>query len=67
MVLLIKTKRFGGIWSFGEDFMGKYVGGRQIFERHKRYIREEDKKFNKQVMVKLLIQMSLLVLYKSMQ
>jgi hypothetical protein len=35
-------------------------------KRHKRYIREEDNKMNKQVMDKqhkLLIQMSLLVLY----
>jgi hypothetical protein len=30
--LLIETKSFGRIWSFGEDSMGKYVGGRQIFE-----------------------------------
>jgi hypothetical protein len=28
----METKSFGGIWSFGKDFMGKYVGGRQIFE-----------------------------------
>jgi hypothetical protein len=32
-------------------------------KRHKRCIREEDNKLNKQVMDKLLIQMSLLVLY----
>jgi hypothetical protein len=32
-------------------------------KRHKRYTREEDNKFNKQVMDKLLVQMSLLVLY----
>jgi hypothetical protein len=31
-VLLIETKSFGGIWSFGEHSMGKYTGGRQIFE-----------------------------------
>jgi hypothetical protein len=31
-VLLIETKSFGGIWSFGEGFMRKYMGGRQIFE-----------------------------------
>jgi hypothetical protein len=31
--LLIETKRFGGIWSFGEHSMGiYYIGGRQIFE-----------------------------------
>jgi hypothetical protein len=30
--VLIETKSFGGIWSFGEDSMGLYVGGRQIFE-----------------------------------
>jgi hypothetical protein len=38
-----------------------------FFKRHKRYIREEDNKFNKQVMDKLLIQMSLLVLYYLMR
>jgi hypothetical protein len=33
-VLLIETKSFGGIWSFGEHSMGIYthMGGRQIFE-----------------------------------
>jgi hypothetical protein len=31
-VLLIETKRFGGIWSFGEHSMGIYMGGRQIYE-----------------------------------
>jgi hypothetical protein len=31
-VLLMKTKSFGGIWSFGENAMGIYMGGRQIFE-----------------------------------
>jgi hypothetical protein len=31
-VLLIETKSFGGIWSCGENDMGLYVGGRQIFE-----------------------------------
>jgi hypothetical protein len=39
-VLLIETKSFGGIWSFGEHSMGIYMGGRQIFvlpqELHKR-------------------------------
>jgi hypothetical protein len=30
--LLIETKRFGGIWSFGKNAMGIYMGGRQIFE-----------------------------------
>jgi hypothetical protein len=38
------------------------VAGR-FSKRHKRYIREEDIKSNKQVIAKLLIQMSLLVLY----
>jgi hypothetical protein len=32
MVLLIRTKSFGGIWSSGEGSMGLYMGGRQIFE-----------------------------------
>jgi hypothetical protein len=31
-ILLIETKSFGGIWSSGENAMGLYVGGRQIFE-----------------------------------
>jgi hypothetical protein len=31
-VLLIETKSFGGIWSFGEHSIGIYMGGRQIFE-----------------------------------
>jgi hypothetical protein len=31
-VLLIRTKSFGEIWSFGEHSMGKYMGGRQTFE-----------------------------------
>jgi hypothetical protein len=31
-VLLIETKSFGGIWSFGGDSMTLYMGGRQIFE-----------------------------------
>jgi hypothetical protein len=39
-----------------------WVAGR-FSKRHKRYIREEDNKFTKQVMDKLLVQMSLLVLY----
>jgi hypothetical protein len=30
--LLIETKSFGRIWSFGEHSMGIYIGGRQIFE-----------------------------------
>jgi hypothetical protein len=30
--LLIETKSFGGIWSFGENVMALYMGGRQIFE-----------------------------------
>jgi hypothetical protein len=38
------------------------VAGR-FSKRHKRCIREEDNKSNKQVMYKVLIQMSLLVLY----
>jgi hypothetical protein len=32
MVVLIKTKSFGEIWSFGENVMMLYMGGRQIFE-----------------------------------
>jgi hypothetical protein len=41
--------------------MGIYMGGRQIFETSQEvHIREEDNKLNKQVMDKLLIQMSLL-------
>jgi hypothetical protein len=39
-----------------------WVAGR-FSKRHKRCIREEDNKSNKQVIAKLLIQMSLLVLY----
>jgi hypothetical protein len=31
-VLLIETKKIGGIWSFGEDSMTLYMGGRKIFE-----------------------------------
>jgi hypothetical protein len=31
-ILLIETKCFGRIWSFGENAMGLYMGGRQIFE-----------------------------------
>jgi hypothetical protein len=42
--------------------MGIYMAGR-FSNRHKRYIREEDNKSNKQVTDKLLIQMSQLVLY----
>jgi hypothetical protein len=44
--------------------MGLYMDGRQIFETsHEVHIREEDNKWNKQVIAKLQIQMSLLVLY----
>jgi hypothetical protein len=39
-----------------------WVAGR-FSNRHKRYIREEDNKYSKEIMGKLLIQMSLLVLY----
>jgi hypothetical protein len=64
MILLIRTKSSGGIWSFGEHSMGIYMGGRQIFETSQEvHIREEDNKMNKQVIDKLLIQMPLLVLY----
>jgi hypothetical protein len=28
--MLIETKSFGGIWSFGEDFLGMYRDVRQI-------------------------------------
>jgi hypothetical protein len=63
-ILLIETKSFGGIWSFGEDSMMLYMGGRQIFETSQEvHKREEDNKSNKQVIAKLLIQMFLLVLY----
>jgi hypothetical protein len=31
-VVLIETKSFGRIWSFGENAMGLYMGGRQIFD-----------------------------------
>jgi hypothetical protein len=44
------------LWGF------TWVAGR-FSKRHKRYIREEDNKMNKQVIDTLLIQMSLLVLY----
>jgi hypothetical protein len=40
----------------------KWVAGR-FSKRHKRYIREEDNTSNKQVMDKLRVQMSLLLLY----
>jgi hypothetical protein len=63
MVLLIREKSLGEIWSFWENVMALYMDGRQIFKTSKRYIREEDNKSNNQVMDKLLIQMSLLVLY----
>jgi hypothetical protein len=39
-----------------------WVAGK-FSKRHKRYIREEDNKLNTQMIAKLLIQMSLLVLY----
>jgi hypothetical protein len=32
MVLLIMEKSFGEIWSFGENVMALYMGGRQICE-----------------------------------
>jgi hypothetical protein len=41
-----------------------WVAGR-VLKRHKRCIREEDNKSNKQVIAKLLIQVSILVLYIS--
>jgi hypothetical protein len=31
-VLLIRESFFGEIWSFGENVMALYMGGRQIFE-----------------------------------
>jgi hypothetical protein len=44
--------------------MTLYLGGRQIFETSQEvHIKEEDNKLNKQVIAKLLLQMSLLVLY----
>jgi hypothetical protein len=65
MILLIETKSSSAIWSSGEHYMTLYMGGRQIFESpHEVHKREEDNKSNKQVIAKLLIQMSLLVLYE---
>jgi hypothetical protein len=62
-VLLIETKSFGVIWSFGEMLWGYiWVPGR-FSKLHNSYIREEDYKSNKQIMDKLLVQMSLLVSY----
>jgi hypothetical protein len=63
MVLLMRTKSFGEIWSFGENVMALFMGAGRFSKRHKRCIREEDDIFNEEVMDKLLIQMSLLVLY----
>jgi hypothetical protein len=63
-VLFTRGKSFGCIWSLGTMLWGYiiWVAGR-FLNRHKRCIREEDNKLNKQVIAKLLIQMSLLVLY----
>jgi hypothetical protein len=64
MVLLIRTKKFGGIWSSGENVTGLYMGGRQIFETsHEVHKREENNNLNNRLIDKLLIQMSLLMLY----
>jgi hypothetical protein len=47
-VLLIETKSWGGIWSFGENAIGLYMGSRQIFETsHEVHKREENNKLNK--------------------
>jgi hypothetical protein len=46
--LLIETKFFDGIWSFGEHSMGLYMGGRQIFETSHEVHKREDNKSNKQ-------------------
>jgi hypothetical protein len=63
-VLLIETESSGGIWSFGEHSMTFYIWVADRFsKRHMRCIREEDNKSNIQIMDKLLVQMSLLVLY----
>jgi hypothetical protein len=43
--------------------MRLYRDGRQISNRHKRCIREEDKKSNNRVIDKVVVQMSLLVFY----
>jgi hypothetical protein len=43
--------------------MRMYRDGRQISNCRKRCIREEDYKSNKEIIAKLLIQMSLVVLY----
>jgi hypothetical protein len=48
--------------TWGKCYGVKYMGGRQISESPQE-IREEDNKLNKQVIAKLLVQMSLLVLY----
>jgi hypothetical protein len=60
--MIIFLKEFLIIWANGH-LRGVFKKNR--FERKlaKRYIREEDNKSNKQVMDKLLIQMSQLVLY----
>jgi hypothetical protein len=42
MVRLIGEKSFGVFWSFGENSMRLFKDGRQISNRHKRCIREED-------------------------
>jgi hypothetical protein len=62
-VLLIETKKLVEFGHLGKILWGyTWVAGRYS-KRQKRCIREEDNKSNKQVMDKLLIQMSLLVLY----
>jgi hypothetical protein len=59
MVLLMRTK----IGHLGNILWGYiWVAGR-FSKRHMRCIREEDNKSNKQVIAKLLVQISLLVLY----
>jgi hypothetical protein len=62
-VLLIETKSLVELVHLGNILWGyTWVAGR-FSKRHMRCIREEDNKSNKQVTDKLLIQMSLLVLY----
>jgi hypothetical protein len=44
--------------------MGMYRDGRQIFELPQEVHREEDNKSNRRIIAKVLVQMSLLVLYE---
>jgi hypothetical protein len=63
MVLLIRTKALVEFGHLGNILWGyTWVAGR-FSKRHMRCTREEDNKSNEQIMDKLLVQMSLLVLY----